>query len=73
MVLRRAREPLTDREILSRALLIGALKPRGKTPIRSLSAALYLDAKSASATFVRVYKPGPNRAVRGSVRWKLRE
>jgi hypothetical protein len=71
-VLSGAHEPLTDREITDRALAAGLLPMRGRTPAKSMSAALYLErARSPRPRVEKVAMPGPTRARRGSVRWRL--
>jgi hypothetical protein len=71
-VLRRAKRPLTTREIAAAAIEAGLIVPQGKTPEASMSAALYQRAKSG-ATLVKLETPGSRRAERGSVRWTLRD
>ena len=72
-VLRRTGRPLRAEEIVSKAIKLGLLTTLGKTPVRSMSAALYVkQARSPRGRFLRVAKPGPSRAVRNSVRWTLR-
>ena len=71
--LRLARRPLTLGEIMSIAIKEGILVTSGKTPNRSMSAVLYLEVRqNPDSQFVRIAKPGPTRAQRGSVRWKLK-
>lgn len=66
-ILRDAEQPLTTHEILERALAAGLISPSGKTPKASLSAALYR--APAESPISRIFEPGRQRAVRGSVRW----
>lgn len=71
-VLRRAKRPLTTREVLDAAIKAGLVVPKGKTPHATMSAALYERAKS-DPLLVKLEKPGPWRAERGSVRWTVRK
>jgi len=71
VVLGRVKSPLTPMEIVTRAKAAGLLVSSGKTPDRTLSAALYRDSLTSSPRFRRVYQRGRIRAVRGSVRWLL--
>ncbi len=73
-VLRRARRPVSGSEITTTALKLGLLNSKGKTPIRTMSAALYMDiARNEKTRFVRLSEKGPMRAVRSSVRWTLKK
>jgi HB1, ASXL, restriction endonuclease HTH domain len=66
-VLRRAGRPLSTREITETALRRGLIETHGKTPHATMSARLY---EAASRGLIeREYRPGPQRAARGSVRW----
>lgn len=69
-VLRDASGPMTVREITGAAVSRGLIKPDGKTPERTMSAALYTAPSDAPVS--REYQPGPTRARRGSVRWRYR-
>jgi len=73
-VLRRARAPLSSGDITARVIELGLLSgSTGKTPARTMSAALYLDvSRSPAPRFVRLSKAGPTRAARNSVKWRLR-
>ena len=72
-VLDACRRPMTAREITEEAIRRGVLKPVGKTPELSMAARLYVYARdNPSGPLVRLYEPGRARAVRGSVRWTLR-
>ena len=71
-ILRRAKRPLTTREIAAAAIEDGLIAPKGKTPHASMSVALYQRAKS-EPLLVKLEAPGPGRAERGSVRWTLRK
>jgi HB1, ASXL, restriction endonuclease HTH domain len=66
-VLRAERKPLTVREITEIALRHGLLETHGKTPEATMSAALY--GASPDGPIRRRFVPGPQRAIRGSVRW----
>jgi hypothetical protein len=70
-VLSSAQHPLTCREITERALEEGLVIPRGRTPHASMAAELYKHL-GIDARLVKIDVPGTKRAMRGSVRWKLR-
>jgi hypothetical protein len=70
-VLKAADQPLSTREILAAALDRGLVQPATATPLKSLDAALYLASRRADEPVRRLYRPGPRRARRGSVRWTL--
>ena len=65
-VLRDAGVSMTTAEITQAALAKKLIKPQGKTPAATMSATLY----RADSTIRREDRPGAQRAVRGSVRWK---
>jgi hypothetical protein len=71
-VLKSARRPLTIREITQRAIERGLLTSRSKTPHASMSAALYTRL-GKDPRLVKLETPTKARALRGSVRWTLRE
>lgn len=72
-VLVASREPLSTEEITERALKLGLLDPEeGRTPVRSMSAALYRTFNS-EGPIVKIDVPGKMRAKRGSVRWAVRD
>jgi hypothetical protein len=71
-VLRRAKRPLTTREVAAAAIEAGLIVPKGKTPHATMSATLYQRAKS-DPLLVKRGSPGRSRAQRGSVRWELRK
>ena len=71
-VLEHAGRPLTTAEVFTAALERGLIMPPGKTPERSMSAALYQRVKW-DTRLVKLEKPGRGRAMRGSVRWALRD
>ena len=72
-ILRTSRRPMTVREITDTALKKGLITPHGKTPVATMSAALYRYIRdSEDALIRREFTPGPNRAVPQSVRWSLR-
>jgi hypothetical protein len=63
--------PMTSREIINEAKRRGLIKPSGQTPHRSLEKSLYADAGRGKMALVeRVFEPGRQRAVKGSVRWR---
>lgn len=66
-VLRSEDRPLSTAEITAIALRRGILQTRGKTPEATMSARLY--SASPDSPIKRQYRPGAQRAVRGSVRW----
>lgn len=71
-VLHDMRRPLTSRELIEEVLRRGLVKPSGKTPEATLSAALYRHGQSADEKRIaRIAQAGSHRAVRGSVRWTL--
>jgi HB1, ASXL, restriction endonuclease HTH domain len=71
-VLRASERPMTTREIAQTAMDAGLIAPGGKTPERSMSAALYEEANRNPAGGIRrIAVEGDKRAVRGSVRWAL--
>ena len=69
-VLRRAKRPMTTREVTERALTQGLITPRGKTPEATMSAVLYEQLRLGSA-LRKIAQPGTIRAKRGSVRWTV--
>jgi UDP-N-acetylmuramate-alanine ligase len=73
-ILRSTRRPLTTREITERALEAGLIDTHGKTPTRTMGAALYR-ALQADGELVKVGDPGnhPNHAKPGSVRWSAQQ
>lgn len=72
MVLERNGRPMTTGEITREALHLGLLRTTGKTPVKTMDAALYGQARHGPKVRVaRLYAPGRQRAVRGSVRWTL--
>lgn len=73
-ILRSEGQPLTAKAITERAISQGLIQPAGKTPERTMSSALYTHTlKREDSPFNRVYTQGPNRAVRGSVKWALQK
>jgi len=69
-VLKSARHPLTTREVTEMALKRGLIAPKGKTPEQTMSAVLYTAVRDKpEGTIRRLYRPGPTRAARDSVRW----
>jgi HB1, ASXL, restriction endonuclease HTH domain len=71
-VLKTARKPLSLREITERALERGLVVPQGKTPQRTMGAALY-ERLGTDPRLVRTADPGQGRGKPGTVRWALRE
>ena len=72
-VLESCKRPMNVREIVAEAIRRGILRPAGKTPEATMSAALYMSVnKDSRARVVRLHEPGPKRARRGTVRWTLR-
>ena len=70
-ILADAGRPMTSKEITEEALRRGLIRTTGKTPEKTMDAALYTQAKSAGPSIVRLSKPGQQRSVRGTVRWTL--
>lgn len=69
-ILKSSRRPMTVREITDAALNRGLIRPLGKTPSATMSAALYGHCRVAATPRVRrEYRPGPTRAARDSVKW----
>jgi hypothetical protein len=67
-------EPQTAEIITDEALRRGLIHPRGKTPVATMTASLYVEARDNPASrILRLGEPGPTRARRNSVRWTLRE
>ena len=62
--------PLTTREITDEAIARGLLTTRGKTPHRTMAAALY-ERVGDDPQLVKLDTPGKKRAKHGSVRWHL--
>ena len=71
-ILKSSPHPLTTQEITERALTLGLIVPRGKTPQATMGAELYRRL-GTDAGIVKTDARGPIRARRGSVRWALRE
>ncbi len=71
-ILRSAKRPLTTQEITDRALEHKLITPRGKTPHATMSAVLYRRAGN-DGELLKVETLGRSRAVRGTVRWTLRQ
>jgi hypothetical protein len=71
-VLRRARRPLTTREVTDDAIRSGLIRPQGKTPKASMSAQLYSALAKGTPGLVKLEESGPWRARRGSVRWQIK-
>jgi hypothetical protein len=74
IVLKRAKEPLSGKEITARALELALLQGSGgRTPERTMTSALYMDVlHNPTSRFRRIAKAGPTRAARNSVKWVLR-
>lgn len=72
-VLRRSGRPMAVHEITTEAIRAGLLTTQGKTPAATMTAQLYLaERANPEGPLERVFRPGAQRAVRGSVRWRLR-
>lgn len=70
-VLKSAGKALTTLELTDEAIRRGLIKPSGKTPVKTMSAALYtavLDTRSAGRIGQQAV-PGPVRAKRNTVKW----
>ena len=70
-VLRSAQHPLGTRQITDRALEMGLITPRGKTPHATMDAVLCRKL-GKDPELVKLETTGDRRAERGSVRWTLR-
>jgi hypothetical protein len=70
-VLRSVKRPLTAQQITNYAMERGLIAPVGKTPYASMSAMLYVRART-DPELVKIADPGNHRARRGTVRWTLR-
>src|ERR1700687_3140216 len=68
-VLKTSRKAMTAREITTAAVNRGFIDPGGKTPAASMRAALYVHARGVQPGIRRLYRPGPARAARDSVKW----
>ena len=70
-VLKSSRKPMSSGAITEAAVRKGLIRPRGKTPAATMSAALYIYARDDEAPVLRRdFRPGPTRAARDSVRWE---
>src|SRR4051812_30658143 len=66
--------PMGIREITDEAIRRGLVKPTGKTPEATMSAAIYRYARDhPQGQLVRLPEPGGKRARPRSVRWAFRE
>jgi hypothetical protein len=66
--------PMTGREITEIAIQRNLIQPHGKTPVATMTARLYVATRDDPECQVeRLYKPGPTRAQRGSVRWRRKD
>ena len=70
-VLAQVSKPLTTRELTEAAINDGLIKPKGKTPEATMSAALYTRL-GMDERLVKLETPGNTRAMRGTVRWTVR-
>lgn len=66
-ILREQGRPMTAAEITALALKRGLITSSGKTPVATMTAALY--GLPAGSSIQREYVAGERRAKRGSVRW----
>jgi restriction system protein len=71
-VLEAAEHPLSAKEITDRALTAGLITTHGKTPERTMSAALY-GQLGTDSSLVKDATAGSVRAKRGTVRWTLKK
>jgi hypothetical protein len=70
-VLKQSRTAMTTEEITDAAVRNGSIRPAGKTPAASMSAALYRHVQGEGPSVLqREFQPGEMRAIRGSVRWR---
>jgi CHASE2 domain-containing sensor protein len=73
-VLRAEGHPLTTKELFKGIVGSGLRYPTGLTPYRTLESALYVGVrKQFDFPIKQLATRGPNRAIRGSVRWALCE
>ena len=70
VVLRSATAPMTAQEVLGETIRLGLITPAGKTPRDTMSAALYKNL-SNGVGLIKHQRPGPTRAIRGTVRWSV--
>jgi HB1, ASXL, restriction endonuclease HTH domain len=70
-ILEAAGRPMTAAEITREALQQGLLREVHKTPAATMTAALYMHGRKGGTSVRRVALQGPQRAVRGTVRWEL--
>lgn len=64
--------PLTTAEITTEAVRRGLVRTRGKTPVATFAARLYMELqRNPQPRVSKVAEPGRSRARRGSVRWRL--
>jgi hypothetical protein len=68
-ILREAGKPMTAQQITDAAVAQNLIASRGKTPVATMSAALYR--LPPNSRILRDFAPGPTRAARGTVRWTL--
>jgi hypothetical protein len=71
-VLGSAKGPMSTQQILNEAKRRGLVTAAGKTPLKSMSACLYVAAKRPDGAVEAMSERNLQRAVRGSVRWQLR-
>lgn len=72
-VLARSREPLSVSELVGQCLQQGLIAPTGRTPNKTMAAALYAHLAGPHPVLTKIERRGPHRAERGSVRWTLRQ
>ena len=73
-VLRSEGHPLSAEQIIELIIKSRLISPTGQTPGKTLEAALYVGARdNPDFPVERLAKSGPKRAIRGSVKWALRE
>jgi hypothetical protein len=71
-ILRSEGRPLTGSEIAQLAIQRGLIRPKGKTPVATIAAVLYVGIRDETFPIERLAEPGRTRAKRGSVRWTLK-
>jgi hypothetical protein len=70
-VLKASRRAMTTEEITEAAIRKGLVQPHGRTPVATMSAALYRHLHHADAPALeREFQPGRVRPLLGSVRWR---
>lgn len=72
-VLSRSGEPLSLSELVGQCIQQGLIAPTGRTPDKTMAAALYAHVAGPHPLITKVERRGPHRAERGSVHWTQRQ